>query len=92
MADLIPLLPQHDLKLVSAEGPWGGPTYSYRAAHIQCSKGGFVCSLFMNGHPLDRQSFGVAGTITPLVDVWLDDQRLPDHYISAPGYKRREGA
>jgi hypothetical protein len=63
----------------AAQGPWGGPTYSYRGSRIECFKGGHVCGLFMEGHPLDRLTFGVVGTITPLVGLWLDEGRLPDY-------------
>lgn len=31
------------------------------------------------GHPLDGTTFGVPGTITPLVDLWTQEWRLPDH-------------
>jgi hypothetical protein len=44
--------------LVAAEGPWGGPVYTYRGAEIRCAKGGHVCALFMEGHPLHGQTFG----------------------------------
>jgi hypothetical protein len=59
-------------ELVAAEGPWGGPVYHHRGAEIRCAKGGHVCVLLMPGYPLHRHIFGAAGTITPLVDVWLD--------------------
>ena len=29
-------------------------------------------------------TFGVAGTITPLVDLWLDEGRLPDYMRASP--------
>ena len=62
----------------AAEGPWGGPTYSYRGAAIQCLPGGHVCGFTMDGHPLSGQgSFGVVGTITPLIDYWLAYGQLP---------------
>jgi hypothetical protein len=32
----------------------------------------------MAGHPLDGITMGVVGTLTPLADLWLDEQRLPD--------------
>jgi hypothetical protein len=60
-------------------GPWGGPTYSYRGARIECSKGEYVGGLFMAGHPLDRLSFGVVGAITLLVELWLEEGRLPSY-------------
>ncbi len=63
-----PTRPQPEL--VTAEGPSGGPVYRYRGAEIRCLKGGHVCSLFMEDHPLHGHSFGVVGTITPLVDLW----------------------
>jgi hypothetical protein len=31
----------------------------------------------MPAHPLHGLSFGVVSTITSLVDLWLDDMRLP---------------
>ncbi len=68
----------------ATEGPWGGPAYSYRGAEIRCLKGGHVCALFMDGHPLDGATFGVPGTITPLVDLWLEERRLPDHMRAVP--------
>ena len=63
----------------TAEGPWGGPVYAYRGAEVRCAKGGHVCALLMPDHPLDGMTFGVPGTITPLVDAWIRDGRLPDH-------------
>jgi hypothetical protein len=63
----------------AAHGPLGGPSYTYRNAGIDCLKGGHVCLLRMASHPLDGRSFGVVGTITPLVDLWLDEGRLPNY-------------
>ena len=65
-------------ELTTAEGLWGGPVYSYRGAEIRCTKGGHVCGLLMDDHPLNGHTFGVVGTVTPLVDMWLDERRLPD--------------
>jgi hypothetical protein len=48
---------------------------SSRGAVIDCQKDGHVCKLRMEGHPLDELGFGVAGTIMPLVDLWLDERR-----------------
>jgi hypothetical protein len=78
-----------DLELVTAEGPWGGPVFRYRGAEIRCNKGGHVCALFMPGHPLDGHSFGAPGTITHLVDLWIKEQRLPDHLRAVP--RKSEG-
>jgi hypothetical protein len=47
-------------------------------------QGGHVCGLFMADHPLNGQNFGVVGTITSLVDVWLDEGRLPEHLRAVP--------
>jgi hypothetical protein len=79
-----PSLPPPPLEMVEATGPWGGPSHRYRGAEIRCLTGGHVCGLFMEGHPLDGRSFGVAGTITPLVDGWADHGRLPDHVRAVP--------
>jgi hypothetical protein len=61
--------PHHPLIETAFEGPFGGPSYTYRGAVIDCLKGGHVCRLTLDGHPLTGSTFGVAGTITPLVDL-----------------------
>lgn len=76
--------PMHQLEQLTAEGPWGGPSYRYRDAEIRCLKGGHVCGLFLEGHPLHGKSFGVVGSVTPLVDLWLDEGRLPDYMRAVP--------
>jgi hypothetical protein len=76
--------PRPDLELVTEAGPWGGPVFRYRGAEIRCLKGSHVCALSMPGHPLDGRTFGVPGTITPLVDLWIREQRLPDHMRPVP--------
>ena len=73
-----------DLELVTAEAPWGGPVFRYRSAEIRCAKDSHVCVLFMPDHPLDGMTFGVPGTITPLVDLWIRERRLPDHMRAVP--------
>lgn len=54
-------------------GNWGGPTYASRGARIECYRNGHVCGLQMEGHPLHGHTFGVVGTITPLVDLWVEE-------------------
>ena len=68
----------------AVEGPWGGPVYDYRGAEIRCNKGGHVCALLMEDHPLHGATFGVPGTITPLVDLWINERRLPDYMRAVP--------
>ena len=75
---------RHEPELVTAEGPWGGPVYSYRGAEIRCNKGGHVCLLLMEGHPLHGMTFGVAGTVTPLVASWVERGGLPAHLRAVP--------
>ena len=70
-------------ELTAAEGPWGGPTYSYRGAEIRCAKGGHVCGLFMEGHPFHGATFGAVGTVTLLVDLWIEGRLLP-HIRAVP--------
>ncbi len=82
MTDDAPARPQPEL--VAAEGPWRGPLYRYRGAEIRCNKGGHVCGLFMEGHPLHGMTFGVVGTVTPLVDLWVEEGRLPGYMRAAP--------
>ncbi len=81
-ADLAPQ--RHALLETAAKGPWGGPVFSYRGAEIRCLPGGLVCGLLMESHPLHGWTFGVPGTITPLVDRWLDHGRLPAYMRSVP--------
>jgi hypothetical protein len=38
----------------------------------------------MPDHPLHGRGFGVVGTITPLVDLWLDERRLPSYMRAVP--------
>ncbi len=66
-------------ELTAEAGPWGGPVYRYRGAEIRCLKGGHVCGLLMEGHPLHGATFGVVGTVTPLVDLWVEERRLPSY-------------
>ena len=71
-------------ELVTAEGLWGGPVYNYRGAEIRCLKGGHVCALLMDDHPLNGWTFGVVATVTPVVDLWVEERRLPDHMRAYP--------
>ena len=68
----------------TAQGPWGGPVHSHRGAEIRCNRGGKVCALLMPDHPLHGNSFGVVGTITPLVDLWVEERRLPNYMHAVP--------
>ncbi len=43
-----------------------------------------VCILLMPAHPLHGCTFGVVGTITPLVDLWVEERRLPDYMRAVP--------
>lgn len=74
----------HQLEETTATGPLGGPSYGYRGAVIDCMKGGHVCRLLLPAHPLTGMSFGVTGTVTPLVDLWLDEGRLPAYMRAIP--------
>ncbi len=73
----LPKPPQ--LVQTAAEGPWGGPSYAYCGARIECAPGGHVCGLFMPEHPLHGRNFGVVGTVTSLVERWADTCRLPSY-------------
>jgi hypothetical protein len=76
--------PAYQLTETTLEGPLGGPSYGYRSAVIDCMKGGHVCRLLLPAHPLTGMSFGVAGTITLLVDLWLVERRLPSYMRAVP--------
>ena len=78
-----------ELEQTAAVSPLGGPPYSYRGAVIDCQKGGHVCVLKMPEHPLHGHGFGVIGTITPLVDLWLDEHRLPSYMRAVPPAAKR---
>ena len=74
-------------ELVVAEGPWGGPVFRYHGVEIRCLKAGHVCALLMPEHPLNGSTFGVPGTITPLIDLWIRERRLPSYMraVTKPG-------
>ena len=76
---------------IASPGPLGGPSHGYRGAVIDCQKGGHVCVLKMPDHPLHGCGFGALGTITPLVNLWLNERRL-SRYTRAvkPMAKRQE--
>ncbi len=44
-----------------------------------------MCDLLMPEHPLHGGSFGVVGTITPLIDLWVEERRLPSQLRAVPG-------
>ena len=58
--------------------------YRRRGAEIRCLKGGHVCGLLMPDHPLHGATFGVVDTVTKLVDLWVEERRLPDHMRAVP--------
>ena len=58
--------------------------YRHRGAEIRCLKGGHVCGLLMPDHPLHGATFGVVDTVTKLVDLWVEERRLPDHMRAVP--------
>ena len=72
-----PTRPQPEL--VAAEGPWGGPVYRHRGAEIRCAQGDHVCALLMEGHPFHGATFGTVGTVTLLVDLWIEGRLLPGY-------------
>ena len=72
---------------MAVTGPLGGPSYAYRGAIIDCQPGGYVCVLKMPGHPLNDHRFGAVGTVTALVDLWLDDLQLPSYMRPMPPAK-----
>ena len=71
-------------EMVTSEGPWGGPVYRYRGAEIQCAKGGHACALLMEGHPFHGATFGTVGTVTLLVDLWIEGRLLPSYMRAVP--------
>ena len=66
-------------EMTTAAGPWGGPVYRHRGAEIRCAQGDHVCALLMEGHPLNGATFGVVGTVTLLVDLWIEGRLLPGY-------------
>ena len=72
----MPETPAHPLEQLAATCLWGGPSYRYRGAEISCTPGGHVCGLFMPEHPLHGSTFGVIGTVQPLVDRTRRDHSI----------------
>jgi hypothetical protein len=79
--------PPH-LVQTAAQSPWGGSSYAYRGARVEYAPGGYVCGLFMPEHPLHGRNFRVVGTVTTLVDLWLEEGRLPDYIRAVPKVRR----
>ena len=71
-------------ELVAAEGPSGGPVYHYRGAEIRCAQGDHVCALLMEEHPFHSATFGTVGTVTLLVDLWIEGRLLPSYIRAVP--------
>ena len=71
-------------ELLTAEGPSGGPVYRYRGAKIRCAQGDHVCALLMEGHPFHGVTFGTVGTVTLLVDLWIEGRLLPGYMHAVP--------
>jgi hypothetical protein len=46
-------------------------------ANADAFAGIFIRSAVMDGHPLQGMTFGVVGTITPLVDLCVEEHQLP---------------
>ena len=38
----------------------------------------------MPDHPLNGSTFGVPGTLTKLVDLWVEERRLPSYMRAVP--------
>jgi hypothetical protein len=71
-------------ELVTAEVSSGGPVYRYRGAEIRCAQGDHVCALLMEGHPFHGATFGTVGTVTLLVDLWIEGRLLPGYMRAVP--------
>ena len=76
----------------SLQAKVASPCSPFRAAEIRCNRGGHVCTLLMPAHPLHGSPSGVVGTVTPLIDLWLDERRLPVHMRAVPKPGERSAA
>jgi hypothetical protein len=95
---LIPEKPKHEVRVVKAEGPWGGPTLEYRGARIEAAKGSHISAAWLEGWPLHGVNFGAPEIPMRLLDVWIDEGRIPPPYIvrtqlivAGPGRERVSG-
>lgn len=80
---LLPEQPEpvrHSMEIVADVGPWGGPTRTYRGARIEANKQGLQFGLFLEGHPMHRQTMGNWENMVPLIDAWLDGALPPRPY------------
>ena len=68
-------------------GPQGGPSYRYRGAIIHCRPDGQACTLLMPDNPFHRWGFGSVDVITPLIDLWLEEGRMPKYMRVTPPAK-----
>ena len=51
-------------------------------------KGGHVCTLKMPDYSIDGLGSGIVGTITPLVNLWVNEMRLPCYMRAMPKVER----
>ena len=65
-------------------GPLGGPSYKYRGATIDCQPGGYTCTLRMPDYPFHGWGLGSVDVITMLVDLWLEQKRMPKYMRVVP--------
>ena len=72
----------------AAVGPLGGPSYKYRGATIDCQPGGYACTLTLLGYPFHGWGLGCVDTVAVLVDLWVEQKRLPKHMRVTPPAKR----
>jgi hypothetical protein len=77
--------PEPELTVV--EGRLGGPSYAYRGAAIDCRPGGDVCTLLMSDYPFHGWGLGSVDTIKLLIDLWLEERRLPKYMRVFPPAK-----
>ncbi len=43
-----------------------------------------LCALLMEGHPFHDATFGTVGTVTLLVDLWIEGRLLPGYMRDVP--------
>lgn len=86
--DLLPHAARLELEQTATAGPLGGPSYRYRGAVIDCQPGGHVCTLNMPEYPFHGWGFGPVGVVTPLIDLWLEEARMPKYMRVIPPAKR----
>ncbi|MFH5926149.1 hypothetical protein [Roseomonas xinghualingensis] len=81
------LIPDHQPRLITQSGKFGGPTWSYRGATLLANSKETLW--YLEGGPEDLPGFwrgvGNMSMLVRVLDAWLDHRTLPQGYVLPGG-------